>query len=445
MNKRFSLYRMLLLAFVLILAPLSARSENNVPPKGFTAIFNGKDLSGWHGWAVHSKGGNPFEMAKATAEAQTKMIEGWTADAKKHWSVQDGDLVNDGFGAYLSTDKAFGDVEFLIDYKTVAKADSGIYMRATPQVQIWDSSEADPSGLGKKFGSGGLWNNSKGAAGKDPLSPADKPLGEWNQFRIIQVGERTTVYLNGKLVVDHARLENFWDRKSPLQKAAPVLLQTHGGEIRWRNIFAREIPTEEANAMLAAKSGTGFTSVFNGKDFDGWAGPVDNYEVVDGAIVCKPKKGGTLFTKEEYSDFVAQVEFKLPKGGNNGLAIRYPGKGDPAYAGMCELQVLDDDAEQYKTLDKRQYHGSAYGMAASARGYQRPVGEWNFQQVTVKGSTIKVELNGSLILDTDLSKITDYMAKSPHPGKELTTGHFGFAGHNDPVAFRNVKIKKIVE
>ena len=197
--------------------------------------------------------------------------------------------------------------------------------------------------------------------------------------------------------------------------------------------------------MLAAKVGTGFTSVFNGKDFDGWAGPVDNYEVVDGAIVCKPKMGGTIFTKDEFADFVVQVEFKLPKAGNNGLAIRYPGKGNTAYEGMCELQILDDDADVYKTLDKRQYHGSAYGMAASARGYQRPVGEWNFQKVTVKGSTIKVELNGSLILDTDLSKITDYMAKSPHPGKERTTGHFGFAGHNDPVAFRNVKIKKIVE
>jgi hypothetical protein len=219
------------------------------------------------------------------------------------------------------------------------------------------------------------------------------------------------------------------------------VLQTHGGDIRWRNIYLREIPPHEANEILRKKNAEGFVDVFNGKDLEGWAGPVDNYEVKDGAIVCKPKKGGVLHTKEQYGDFVARVEFKLPPGGNNGLAIRYPGSGDTAYVGMCELQVLDDTAPQYAKLDPRQYHGSAYGMVAAHRGYQRAVGEWNFQEVTVKGSTIKVELNGNLILDCDLSKVTEYMANSPHPGKERTSGHFGFAGHSDPVAFKSVQIK----
>jgi hypothetical protein len=110
---------------------------------------------------------------------------------------------------------------------------------------------------------------------------------------------------------------------------------------------------------------------------------------------------------------------------------------------MCELQVLDDGAEMYNRIDARQAHGSAYGMVAAHRGYLRPVGEWNFQEVTVKGSTIKVELNGSVILDTDLSKVTEYMANSKHPGKDLKSGHFGFAGHSDPVPFRNVRIKPL--
>ncbi len=110
---------------------------------------------------------------------------------------------------------------------------------------------------------------------------------------------------------------------------------------------------------------------------------------------------------------------------------------------MCELQVLDDTAEKYAKLDARQYHGSAYGMVAAERGHQRPVGDWNFQEVTVKGSTIRVELNGSVILDTDLSKIRKYMANSPHPGKNRPKGFFGFAGHSDPVAYRNVSIKKL--
>ena len=133
----------------------------------------------------------------------------------------------------------------------------------------------------------------------------------------------------------------------------------------------------------------------------------------------------------------------MPPGGNNGLAIRYPGTGDGAYTGMCELQVLDTEHQNYTKIDPRQTHGSAYGMVAAHRGYLRPTGQWNFQQVTVKGSTIKVELNGVTILDTDLSKITEYLANSPHPGKERTRGFFGFAGHNDPVEFRAIAIKPL--
>lgn len=199
-----------------------------------------------------------------------------------------------------------------------------------------------------------------------------------------------------------------------------------------------------ASALMAADN-DGFVSIFNGKDFTGWDGPLDNYEIKDGAIVCKAGKGGTIFTKEEYGDFVVRLEFKVPPGGNNGLAIRYPGKGNTAYEGMCELQVLDDTAPKYAKLDERQYHGSAYGMAAAKRGAQKPVGEWNSQEVTVKGSTIKVVLNGTVILDTDLSKVdmATVMAKSPHPGVTRKTGHFGFAGHNDPVEFRNISIKKL--
>jgi hypothetical protein len=148
-------------------------------------------------------------------------------------------------------------------------------------------------------------------------------------------------------------------------------------------------------------------------------------------------------TENEYANFVARLEFRLPPGGNNGLAIRSPGNGDAAYSAMCELQVLDNDAEKYADLDPRQYHGSAYGISPAKRGYLRPSGEWNFQEVTVDGSTIKVELNGAVILDTDVNKITDYMANSPHPGKSRPSGYFGFAGHNDPVEFRNVSIRTL--
>jgi hypothetical protein len=413
------------------------------PPPGYTALFNGVDLTGWHGWAIHEKGANPSDLAKLDADARTQKIAAWTSDAKKHWSVQNGELVNDGHGAYLATDREFGDYDLLIEYKTVPKADSGIYLKGTPQVQIWDSTETEKFRLGADKGSGSLWNNSPGAKGKDALALADKPFGEWNSFRIRQLGARTTVYLNDKLVVDDAVMENFWDRKKPLAPKGAILLQTHGGEIRWRNVFIREIPTEEANKLLRDRDEKEFTSLFNGTDLAGWKGAVESYEVKDDAFFCKPGKGGVLHTADEYGDFVARLEFKLPEGGNNGLAIRYPGEGDTAYTGMCELQILDNEHPKYAGLDPRQAHGSAYGMAAAHRGYLRPAGEWNYQEVTVKGATIKVELNGAVILDADLSKVTEFLGGKPHPGKDRASGFFGFAGHNDPVMFRNVSIRKL--
>ena len=192
------------------------------------------------------------------------------------------------------------------------------------------------------------------------------------------------------------------------------------------------------------RSGNDFKSAFNGKNFEGWAGPTNNYSVDQGSIQCMKGKGGTIYVNDELSDFSARMEFKLPPGGNNGLAIRYPGSGDTAYVGMCELQVLDDSAKKYAKLHPAQYHGSAYGMAPAARGYQRPVGEWNFQEVTVDGSRIKVELNGTLILNADLGNVEKPMYDlGKFKGRLRKSGYFGFAGHGDAVSFRNISIRNI--
>jgi hypothetical protein len=423
---------------VLVLFTIDSSAADPIPPKGFTPLFNGKDLAGWHGMSDQ----NPYDFARMTEVQRNLLLADWTKDAAKHWKVVDGELVNDGQGAYLTTDKEYGDVELLIEYKTVPKADSGIYLRATPQIQIWDYTEAGGKwSIGADKGSGGLWNNSPGAPGKDPLVLADRPFHEWNKFRILQVGERVTVYLNDKLVVDHARLENFWDKTRPLPRKGPIQLQTHGGEIRWRNIFVREIPAEEANAILRKRDATGFQDLFNGKDFTGWAGSKDGYEIKDGTLVNKQGKGGNLFTEAEYSDFTARVEYKLPPGGNNGLAIRYPGKGQPSSVAMCEIQILDNDAPKHAKIDPRQANGSVYGMIPAHRGYDRAIGEWNLLEVTVQGPKVTVELNGTRIADGDVSKVTRFLGDKPHPGKDRTTGHFGFAGHGDPVAFRNIRIR----
>ena len=415
-------------------------AQAGTPPEGFTALFNEKNLSGW--WGLKTE--DPVKWKALSADKLAEKKAASLKDIAQHWSVNGEELVNDGNGLYLSTQKNYGDFEFLVDYKTVPKADSGIYLRGIPQVQIWDSTEEAKFNIGANKGSGGLWNNSKGAPGKDPLVLADKPFGQWNSFRIIMVGERVSVWLNGKLLVDHARMENYFNRKGQIPRTGPIQLQTHGGEIRWRNVFIREIGTNEGNEILASKGGNDFKSAFNGKNFEGWAGPTNNYSVDHGSIQCLKGKGGTIYVNDELSDFSARMEFKLPPGGNNGLAIRYPGSGDTAYVGMCELQVLDDSAKKYAKLHPAQYHGSAYGMAPAARGYQRPVGEWNFQEVTVDGSRIKVELNGTLILNADLANVEKPMYDiGKFKGRLRKSGYFGFAGHGDAVSFRNISIRNI--
>jgi hypothetical protein len=235
----------------LILAACSLGASGGVtPPEGFTALFNGKDLNGWWGLKTENPAKWMALSPEKLAEKKKKSIE----DIKKHWSIEGDVLVNDGHGLFLSTEKNYRDFELRLEYKTVAKADSGIYLRGVPQVQIWDTTkEGGKWKIGADKGSGGLWNNSKGAPGKDPLVLADKPFGAWNSVRIIMVGEIVTVYFNDKLVVDHARLENYFDRKGKVPATGPIQLQTHGGEICWRNVFVREIGAEEARKLGAKK------------------------------------------------------------------------------------------------------------------------------------------------------------------------------------------------
>ena len=445
MKMRFSLTLAASLASLALALPHghaadSAPASDAKVATGVEVLFNGQNLDGWHGQPHF----DPYKLEEMPADERAAMIEKWTAEARDHWSVDGDELVNDGHGPYLTTDDEYEDYELELEYKTVPKADSGIYLKGTPQVQIWDSTEEAKFAIGANLGSGALWNNTEGQPGKNPLVLADRPFGEWNKVRIIQVGARTSVWLNDQQVVDKAIMENYWRRDEPLRPRGPIQLQTHGGEIRWRNIALRPLDTKQANEFLADRDTDGFSALTDGKTLDGWIGAVDDYEVTpEGSIRCRKGRGGNLLTKDEYSNFVVRLFFRLPPGGNNGLAIRCPEGVNPAYGAMTELQVLDNTAPQYAKLDPRQYHGSAYGMAAAKRGYLRPVGQWNFQQVRVDGSTIEVELNGNVILKTDVSKVTDYMAGSAHPGKDRKTGHFGFAGHNDAVEFRDVTIRPL--
>ncbi len=200
-------------------------------------------------------------------------------------------------------------------------------------------------------------------------------------------------------------------------------------------------PSTPATPPAVAVKEEGFTSLFNGKDLSGWIGDTKGYLVEGGAIVCGPS-GTNLYTEKEYGDFVLRFDFKLEAGSNNGIGIRTPPEGDAAYVGM-EIQVLDDGAKQYADLKPYQYHGSVYGVVAAKRGHQKPVGEWNTEEIAIKGSKITVTLNGTVIVDADLKEASKdgTLDGKDHPGLKRDRGHIAFCGHGDRVAFRNLRVR----
>lgn len=422
---------------VVSLAALLPAQQASPAPAAPLVLFDGTSLRGWHG----QRHFDPYRLEAMSAAEREAMRKEDDATVAQHWRVDGGELVNDGAGAYLTTDAEYGDIDLHLEYRTVAGADSGIYLRGTPQVQIWDTTEAGGKWhLGADQGSGGLWNNEKHA--RMPTAVADRPFGEWNTLRILQVGERTSVWLNERLVVDWVVMENYWRRAVPLRPRGPIQLQTHGGEIRFRNVAVRELTPAEADALLAARDASGFESIFDGATLAGWQGDRDGYEVVDGAIRCRAGSGGNLFTATSWRDFAVRLRFRLPAGGNNGLAIRYPGTGDAAYDAV-EVQVLDDVAPRYRDIEPWQAHGSLYGLVAAHRGHLRPAGTWNFEEVVVRGAHYTVTLNGTTIVDAEVGADLKPPSGKAHPGRLRTEGHFGFCGHGDPVEFRDLAIRRL--
>ena len=208
------------------------------------------------------------------------------------------------------------------------------------------------------------------------------------------------------------------------------------------NDALEDLNVKRESLRLAVEEG--FTPIFNGKDLSGWTGDLEGYSVEDGVIAVLPSASGNLYTESEYRDFAFRFEFRLTPGANNGIGIRAPLAGDAAYLGM-EIQVLDDSAEVYKALQPYQYHGSIYGLVPAKRGHQKPVGEWNSEEIEVRGRRVKVTLNGTVIVDADIDEASAGGAidKRDHPGLKNESGHIGFLGHGSRVEYRNLRIKEL--
>lgn len=414
------------------------RAHLNAMPydHGFVSLFNGKDLTGWKGLV-----GNPVSRSKMSEQELLLAEAAANTKAQQDWVVKDGLLIFTGHGDNLCTVKKYGDFEMYVDWKITEKGDAGIYLRGSPQVQIWDTSRRE---VGAQVGSGGLYNNQKNQ--RIPLSVADNKVGEWNTFHITMIGEKVSVELNGVLVTDNVVLENYWDRKIPIFIKEQIELQAHGTYVAYRNIYVKEIPGNLISVLSDEEKQQGFEMLFDGSNLNNWIGNKTGYLLENGTMVVNPAggSGGNLYTAKEYGDFEYRFEFQLTPGANNGLGIRTPTEGDAAYVGM-ELQILDNEADIYKNLNVYQYHGSVYGVIPAKRGFLKPVGEWNEEVVVAKGSKIKVILNGQVIMDGDIKEASKNGTADhkDHPGLHNPKGHIGFLGHGSVVRFRNIRVKTL--
>ncbi len=410
--------------------------------EGFVSLFNGKDLVGWKGLVqnpIARTKMKPAQLAKEQAKADEVM--------RKGWSVEDGMLIFNGKGDNLCTEKQYGDFEMYVDWMldpAGPEADAGIYLRGTPQVQIWDTSRVN---VGAQVGSGGLYNNQVNES--KPSKVADNKLGEWNSFYIKMVGDRVTVVLNGEKVVDDVILENYWDRKLPIFPTEQIELQAHGSKVYYRNIYVKELERKEPFKLSAEEKKEGFKILFDGTNMHEWTGNTVDYTLEDGCISMIPSKsyGGNLYTKDEYANFVYRFEFQLTPGANNGVGIRTPMEGDAAYAGM-EIQILDCEHPIYKDITPLQHHGSVYGIIPAKADHHKafkPVGEWNYEEIVADGDNIKVTVNGVVIMEGNIREATKNGTADhkEHPGLFNKKGHIGFLGHGSPVKFRNIRIKEL--
>jgi len=396
------------------------------PPPGFVALFDGKDLTGWKGLVE-----DPEKRAKMTPEELAKAQEKADQRMREHWKAEDGALAFDGKGDSLCTAKDYGDFELLVDWKIGAAGDSGIYLRGSPQVQIWDPAKYPE-------GSGGLYNNEKEENPKKPLKCADKPIGEWNTFRIRMVGERVTVHLNDALVVNNVVLENYWDRSKPIYPVGQIELQNHSAPLWFRNVFVRELPRVGA---VQYGSEEGFAPLFDGSAESlaaNWttAGNRDAWKVEDGLLRTDGVEGGDwLRTKQEYADFVLRMEWMVPEYGNSGVGIH---GGQDGISGGCEVQILAPWDPYRPDLNCT---GSLYGLVPVQLRPDETPRIWHSFEITCAGGRITIFSDDVKCIDVNAAETPSLkdLAKKGYVSLQSCHTHAG----EKWVKFRNIRVKEL--
>lgn len=171
------------------------------------------------------------------------------------------------------------------------------------------------------------------------------------------------------------------------------------------------------------------------------------WSVRDGVLRPGDRRGTWLVSDQEYGDLLLSFEIQLSERGNSGLALRAPLRGDPAFDGL-EIQFADF---RYNTSAKpSELTGGVYRAIAPSRQVYRPT-EWNSARVELRGSRLKVTLNGELVQDVDLDTFDQPVQR--HDGSDAPPvkdrprkGHIGFqhlSRNHEPIQIRNVRLQPL--
>jgi hypothetical protein len=367
-------------------------------------------------WAALSAAGNEGYQARIF---NGQDLDGWQVSGCDA-GVENGLLVLRSGDGLVRTNERHGDFMLELDWhaRREHNYDSGIYIRA--DLPAAGKPWPDRYQVNLKEGGEGNLLGVEGAKSSGLVKP-----GAWNHFKLTVRGDTAELEINGKPAWKAAGLKN---------AEGYVGFQSEvdgGGQFEFRDIVLTDLD---------------FKPLFNGKDLTGWTGGTKSYAIEDGSLVCQAVGVGNLYTDDEYSDFSFRFDFKLSEGGNNGVGIRAPLGGDSAYKGM-EIQILDDPSPKYATIEPWQAHGSVYGIVAAKRGFLKPVGQWNHEEIIARGRHITVILNGTTIVDANLDEASQpkTLDGKDHPGVNNKTGHIGFLGHGARIEFRNLRVKDLAK